>query len=104
MADHTARGEPALPAAEPASVSEIARLIVAALVALGVFELDDTTWNTITLIIGGLISIGLTAWTRRKVTPKAKPRTDEGVPLVPSPPEKTLGEPPTPPPPPPTTS
>ncbi len=57
MADHSANNEPPVTAVEPASITEIARLVVAALVTLGVFEFDDATWNTITLIIGGILSI-----------------------------------------------
>ncbi len=84
MPDHTTPDEPSVVKAEPASMSELARLIVAALVALGVFEFDDAVLNTITLIVGGLISIVLTWWTRRTVTPSVKPRTDDGRPLVPA--------------------
>lgn len=86
MADHADPAEQPVTSTEPAVVTEITRLIVAALVALGVFQFDDATWDTITLILGGLISIGLSWWTRRKVTPTAKPKTDDGVPLVPAPP------------------
>ena len=98
MPDHTSPEDPGVLAAEPASITEVARLIVAALVALGVFEFDDTTWNTITLIIGGLISIGLTWLTRRKSTPLAKPRSDDGRPLVPARPGDDPARPTTPPP------
>lgn len=85
MADHTTPDEPSVIAAEPASITEIVRLIVAALVAVGVIEVDDTTVSALILAIGGLISIGLTFWTRRKVSPLAKPRTDDGRVLVPAP-------------------
>ncbi len=95
MADHSANSEPPVTAVEPASITEIARLIVAALVTLGVFEFDDTTWNTITLIIGGIISIVLTWWARRKVTPTAKPRSNQGAPLVPATPPTAPPSPPT---------
>lgn len=85
MPEHTHPGGPTLVNAEPASVSEIARLIVAVLVTIGVLEVDDLTLNSITLALGGLLSIGLTWYTRRKSTPLAKPRTDDGRPLVPAP-------------------
>ena len=85
MAEHTHRQEPGTLAAEPAGITEAIRLVVAALVAVGVFEVDDTTLNAVMLAIGGLVSIGLTFFTRRKSTPLAKPRTDDGRPLVPAP-------------------
>ncbi len=85
MPEHTHPGGPTLVNAEPASVSEIARLIVAVLVTIGVLEVDDLTLNSITLALGGLISIGLTWWTRRKSTPIAQPRGEDGRPLVPAP-------------------
>lgn len=69
MADDAGSTDASLVVAEPASVAEIARLFVAALVTIGVFNFDDATWNAITLIIGGLLSIGLTWWTRSKVRP-----------------------------------
>ena len=99
MADHAAGSEPAVVKTEPAASTEIARLVVAALVALGVFEFDDATWNTITLVIGGLVSIGFSWWTRRTVTPTAKPKTDDGIPLVPATPPAASGTPPATPPP-----
>lgn len=71
MADHTSSRGPTLVNVEPVSVSEVARLIVAVLVTIGVFNFDDATLNTIELIIGGLISIALTWWTRSKVGPTA---------------------------------
>lgn len=85
MPDHSSPEEPSTLAAEPAGITEAIRLVVAALVAVGVFEVDDTTLNAIMLAIGGLVSIGLTFFTRRKSTPLAKPRTDDGRPLVPAP-------------------
>lgn len=98
MPDHTHPEEPSTLAAEPAGITEAIRLVVAALVAVGVFEVDDTTLNAIMLAIGGLVSIGLTFVTRRKSTPLAKPRTDDGRPLVPARPGDDPARPATPPP------
>lgn len=73
-----------LTTAEPAAVAEITRLIVAALVTLGVFQLDDAAWNAITLVIGGVISVALSWWTRKRATPVANPHNDAGAPLAPT--------------------
>lgn len=89
MADHKTPEDPGVISTEPVSVAEVARLIVAALVAVGVFNFDDATLNTITLLVGGLLSIGLTVWARKKVTPLAEPKTSDGLKLatpVPPPP------------------
>lgn len=83
MSTHSS-GEPGVTAVEPAAIAEIARLVVAALVAVGVFEVDDATWNAITLVIGGLISVALTWWTRRRATPLAAPHNAAGAPLIPN--------------------
>lgn len=103
MADHASPEEPTLTNAEPVSVAEVARLVVAALVTVGVFNFDDATLNTITLVVGGLLSIGLTVWARMKVTPVAAPKTSDGQPLatpVPPPPTPPTAPPgPTTPPP-----
>lgn len=72
MADPTSSTDTSLVAVEPASVAELARLVVGILVTTGVFNFDDAMWNAITLIIGGLLSVGLTLWTRSRVSPAGR--------------------------------
>lgn len=93
MAEHAAPTEPPVTQTQPVGLAEVVRMIVLALVSAGWITVDDATVNTIVSVIGVAISIGLTWWTGRKVTPVAKPRTDEGVPLVPAPPGPTPGQP-----------
>lgn len=93
MAQHQQPYEPPATKTQPVGLSEVVRMIVVALVGAGWITLDDATVNTVVSVIGVAISIGLTWWTGRKVTPVAKPRGSDGTPLVPAP-EKRLGEPP----------
>lgn len=58
---------------EPAAAAEAVRAVLVALVALGWATIPDATINTITSTVGVLVSIGLTWWTRNRVTPAPKP-------------------------------
>ncbi len=70
-------------------------MMMVLLVGTGWLTLDDAAVNTVVSVVGVIVSIMLTWWTGRKVTPLAKPRADDGTPLVPSP-EKTSGDVPPP--------
>ncbi len=83
MPEHATDEKPSTVAAEPYASAEIARLIVAGLVALGVITLDDTALGVITGLIGAAISVGLSWWARRKSTPLAHPRNEHGTKLAP---------------------
>lgn len=96
--------DPGLLSTEPAAISEAIRYVAGILVAAGWLTISDGTLNTIITIIGALVSLGLTFWTRAKVTPVAKPVDPEGAPLVaaagtstPFPPTQPPQSPPTPP-------
>lgn len=54
---------------EPAATAEVLRLVLLALVALGVVTIDHTALDAIIAAVGALASIALTAWTRSRVTP-----------------------------------
>lgn len=58
---------------EPAAYAEAVRLVIAALVGLGWIALDDDTVNAIVTVVGGLLSIALTAIVRANVTPVPSP-------------------------------
>jgi hypothetical protein len=49
--------------------AEVARLVIAALVALGWVTVDDNTANTIVTLVGGILSVVLTVVVRSHVTP-----------------------------------
>ncbi len=57
------------PTREPAMYAEVARLVIAALVALGWVTVDDNTANTIVTLVGGILSVVLTVVVRSHVTP-----------------------------------
>lgn len=59
---------------EPAAVAEAARLILGALVATGWITIPDATVNAVVTLVGALASVGLTIWTRRRVSPVARPQ------------------------------
>lgn len=84
MAEHASPVEPTVAQTQPVSLAEVVRMIVVALVSAGWLTLDDTAVNTVVSVVGAIVSIGLTWWTTHKVTPVAKPRSDEGLPLVPA--------------------
>lgn len=90
---HQQPDQPPATRTQPVTLAEVVRLVVVALVGAGWLTLDDAAVNTVVSVVGVVASIALTWWTGRKVTPVAKPRSSEGVPLVPAP-EKTLGNPP----------
>lgn len=92
---HQQPNEPPATKTQPVGLAEVVRMVVVALVGAGWLTLDDAAVNTVVSVVGVVVSIGLTWWTGRKVTPLAKPRSSEGVPLVPSP-EKSLGKNPPP--------
>jgi hypothetical protein len=54
---------------EPAALAEALRLVLVALVALGWITLDEEAIAAVVSAVAGALSIGLTIWTRRKVTP-----------------------------------
>jgi hypothetical protein len=56
------------PTREPAMYAEVARLVIAALVALGWVTVDDNTANTIVTLVGGILSVVLTV-----VVPTSRP-------------------------------
>ncbi len=88
---HQQPEQPPATKTQPVSLAEAVRVVVVLLVGAGWLTLDDAAVNTVVSVVGVLVSVGLTWWTGRKVTPLAKPRSSEGVPLVPSS-EKTLGK------------
>lgn len=96
MSEHRAAGEPSLPRKEPPAVAELVRLLLLGAVGAGWLTLDSDTVTIIVSAVGVLVSIVLTWVARSKVTPEAKPRTDDGTPLVPAAPPTTLGRPPEP--------
>jgi len=64
--------------AEPVAVAEAVRLVLLALVALGVVTIDQTALDAIMAAVGALASIAVSAWTRRLVTPSdSDTATDE---------------------------
>lgn len=85
MAEHASPTDPTLTSGEPVATAEIARIIVAVLASFGVVAENDAVLGTITGVVGGLISIALTVWARRKVTPTVAARDEDGKPLVPAP-------------------
>ncbi|MGI8312212.1 hypothetical protein [Saccharopolyspora hattusasensis] len=75
---------------EPAAVAELARLAVAALATTGVIQLDDPYTDAAALAASAAASLGLTWWTRRRVTPAARPRDADGNTLGAVPPQTQL--------------
>lgn len=57
------------PSREPAVYAEAARLVMAALVALGWITLNNTTMEAIVTAVGATLSVVLTAAVRSHVTP-----------------------------------
>lgn len=55
--------------AEPVALTEAIRLILVALVGLGWITLDDTALSAILSAVGVLLSWGLAAYARSRVTP-----------------------------------
>lgn len=86
MGEHASPANPTLTSREPVATAEIARLIVAVLASFGVVAENDAVLGTITGVVGGLISIGLTLWARRKVTPTAAAGDAGNAPPFPAPP------------------
>lgn len=64
------------PTREPAAYAELARLVIAALVALGWITVNNDTANTIATTVGTLLSIVLTIAVRQHVTPDTTRPTD----------------------------
>ncbi len=91
---HQQPDQPPATKTQPVTLAEAIRVVVVLLVGAGWLTLDDAAVNTIVSIVGVVMSIALTWWAGRKVTPLAKPRAGDGRPLAPVPPEKSLGEPP----------
>lgn len=57
------------PSREPAAYAEVARLVIAALVAVGWITIDNTAVDTVLTAAGAILSIFLTATVRANVTP-----------------------------------
>jgi hypothetical protein len=58
-----------IPSREPAAYAELARLVIAGLVALGWVAVDNDAANTIATAVGALLSIVFTVAVRQVVTP-----------------------------------
>lgn len=86
-AHHLDPGEPRLADAEPASLAEAVRVLLAALIGAGWLTIDSATVNWIVTVVGLLASVAATVWTRRRVTPVAAPKTAHGRPLAPAAPQ-----------------
>lgn len=74
-----------LKATEPAKLAEFARAILAALVAVGWVTLDEQAIAAVVSVVALVGSWALTAFTRRRVTPLADPKAEDGTPLEPIP-------------------
>lgn len=59
-------------ATEPVAVAELVRVVLAALVTLGWVTLDEPAVMTVSTAVAGLVSLALSWWARRRVTPTAK--------------------------------
>lgn len=59
-------------ATEPAQYAELARSILLALVGVGWLTLDEPTVNTVSTVVAGVVSVVLTRFVRKSVTPTAK--------------------------------
>jgi hypothetical protein len=83
------------PAAIGAAITAAAPVVLLALVACNVIEIDDNEQQTLVAAIGGLtVAIsGLIGWwhTYRNVTPVADPHDNAGRALVPAPPNTAKG-------------
>lgn len=78
---------------EPAGFAELVRVLVALAVGAGWVTNGEANGLTVGLTgLGVLASVLLTIWTRRKVTPAARPRTADGTALVPAAPPTRLAE------------
>ncbi|MGI8311900.1 hypothetical protein [Saccharopolyspora hattusasensis] len=90
---HQFSEEPHVTATEPATLAELVRLVIGLAVGAGWLTTKSAnTWTVGATVLGLAVSVVLTWWTRRKVTPAARPRTDDGTPLVPAPPPTRLAE------------
>lgn len=59
-------------ATEPAKYAELVRSILLALVGVGWLTLDEPTVNTVSTVVAGVVSVVLTRFVRKSVTPTAK--------------------------------
>lgn len=59
-------------ATEPAKWAELVRSILLALVGVGWLTLDEPTVNTVSTVVAGVVSVVLTKFVRKSVTPTAK--------------------------------
>lgn len=75
--------DPSVISTEPVAVSEVVRYIAGILVATGWLTISDDTLNIIITVVGALLSLAMTIWTRKSVTPVAEPHNTAGNPLVP---------------------
>lgn len=85
--------DPTAAQTEPASLAELVRVLIG--IAVGAGWITTQEANTVTIgatALGVAVSVALTWWTRRKVTPAARPRADDGTPLAPPPPPTRLAE------------
>lgn len=90
---HQLADTPSKTETEPAGLAELVRVLVALAVGAGWITTQEA--NTFTVgatALGVAVSVVLTWWTRRKVTPSSRPRTSDGTPLVPAPPPTRLAE------------
>lgn len=59
-------------ATEPAKWAELVRSILLALVGVGWLALDEPTVNSVSTVVAGVVSVVLTKFVRKSVTPTAK--------------------------------
>jgi hypothetical protein len=59
---------------EPVAIGAAVQAVLAAIVTIGWVQLDDATIATIATLIAGAVSVGITIYTRSKVTPVSDPK------------------------------
>lgn len=71
------------PTREPAAYAELARLVIAVVVALGWITVDNGAANVIASAIGTIVSVVLTIAVRQAVTPVTTRPSDDHSPASP---------------------
>lgn len=90
---HQLADTPSAAQTEPAGLAELVRVVIGLAVGAGwITAQEANTWTVGATALGVVVSVVLTWWTRRKVTPAARPRDADGTPLVPAPPPTRLAE------------
>lgn len=59
---------------EPVAIAAAVQAVLAAIVTIGWVQLDDATIATLATVIAGAVSVGITIYTRSKVTPVSDPK------------------------------